>query len=295
MASQHFVAFSDRIMGLGHYQAAPYGCSKSPNTNVCTTSPSGLSVDLMVDYLQESSDSGSIANATFLRSRPVWVQSGTRDSVVYPLVNEKAAELYRTFSDNVAFDAGAGAQHAFLTDGYGGCPVCNSCSALRTPFINDCDYDMPGAMFQHLYGGTLLPRVTPNNEHIVEIDQSLYFPPNTSDRDLGMNTRAFVYVPEGCRSNASSCSIHVMYHGCNSGVDSPVGTSIITYGGFNSWAESNNILVLYPQAYATNCWDWTGRVTPNRNTDYDTKDSLQANTVNRMVDGLRGDVERAAA
>ena len=28
MASQHFVTFSDRITGLGHIDAAPYGCSK---------------------------------------------------------------------------------------------------------------------------------------------------------------------------------------------------------------------------------------------------------------------------
>jgi poly(3-hydroxybutyrate) depolymerase len=27
MASQHAIAYSDRIAGLGHYQAAPWGCS----------------------------------------------------------------------------------------------------------------------------------------------------------------------------------------------------------------------------------------------------------------------------
>ena len=57
-------------------------------------------------------------------------------------------------------------------------------------------------------------------------------------------------------------------------------------------AEGNNLLVLYPQAYSTNCWDWTGQITPNRNDDYDTRNSLQQNTVNRMADSLRGEINR---
>lgn len=64
MASQHFMAFSDTVVGLGHLQAAPYGCSKQlaseADHTICTTAPKALSVDKMINYTLQSYKEGKI-------------------------------------------------------------------------------------------------------------------------------------------------------------------------------------------------------------------------------------------
>ena len=94
MASQHFVAFSARVMGLGHFQAAPYGCSQESNRNACLTQPQNLNVNNLVSYLNtNAAKSGTIDSPSNMRVRPVWVFAGARDSVVVPGVVEKSAEF----------------------------------------------------------------------------------------------------------------------------------------------------------------------------------------------------------
>ena len=83
----------------------------------------------------------------------------------------------------------------------------------------------------------------------------------------------------------AECKIHVVYHGCNSSVQAPGGLSIVRYAGYNGWAESNKLIIIYPQSLGSTCWDWTGATIPgNANADYDTRDGMQTGTVNRMVD-----------
>lgn len=281
MASQHFVAYSERILGLGHFQAAPYGCSKETRSS-CLTRPQNLQVDNLVQYTNDAAKTGTIDNPSNMKTRPIWVFSGARDSIVVPGVVEKASEYYKHFSNNVAYVDLQAAQHAFVTDiSWSGS---NACGGLRTPFINNCGYDMPGAMFRHLYGD-LSPRANPSislpSSRFVQIDQSSFVPNGQTAQSVQMETRAFAYVPSGCTADPSRCRVHVMYHGCNSGV-AVVGSAIYTHAGFNYWAETNNIIVLYPQTEGSRCWDWTGDV----NSDYDSKSSLQMMTVNNMVDGL---------
>jgi hypothetical protein len=74
-----------------------------------------------------------------------------------------------------------------------------------------------------------------------------------------------------------------MYHGCSSGA-AVVGDAIYTHAGFNAWAEANGIVILYPQAFGSNCWDWNGETIGDEN--YNTRDGLQMNVVNRMADDL---------
>lgn len=285
MASQHFMAFSDRIMGLGHFQAAPFACSKvRPSRPFCNQE---RDVQPMLDYTVESSARGRIANVSNITGRPIFVFSGRQDSVVTSPVNQRAVELYRRFTGRVLYFEHPEAQHAFVTDiEYEGA---NQCSVLRSPFVNFCpDYDMAGAMFQWLYDGTLSPRVEPRLGRIFPINQASYFPAGVGGEAIGMDDTAFVYVPSGCAGtrggNANgACSLHVTYHGCNSAA-AVVGDAIYTHAGFNGWAEANNIVVLYPQAFRSNCWEWNGETIGDQN--YDTRDGIQVNTVNRMVDDL---------
>ena len=76
-----------------------------------------------------------------------------------------------------------------------------------------------------------------------------------------MANDAWAYVPANCAAN-QSCKLHVVFHGCKQNV-ATVGSQFYQNTGYNRWADTNNIVVLYPQANTTyanpnGCWDWWG-------------------------------------
>ena len=85
------------------------------------------------------------------------------------------------------------------------------------------------------------------------------------------------------------------YHGCDSSADitwiappqqHPIGLSIVEHAGFNEHAEANDIVTLYPQAHAEDCWNWDGEFPAPLSKNYDTRASVQIATVNRMVNAV---------
>jgi hypothetical protein len=59
------------------------------------------------------------------------------------------------------------------------------------------------------------------------------------------------------------------------------------FPGLNEWADTNNLLVLYPQAIASpanpyGCWDWWGYLS----TDYASKSGPQMAAIDAMVQRL---------
>jgi len=62
--------------------------------------------------------------------------------------------------------------------------------------------------------------------------------------------------------------------------------------GFNKWADTNNIVVVYPQAInisgnPNGCWDWWGYLTGTANT-YDTKTGPQMAALQKLIDWAGG-------
>lgn len=56
------------------------------------------------------------------------------------------------------------------------------------------------------------------------------------------------------------CALHVAFHGCEQTLGD-IGSDFVENAGYNSWAEANNIIILYPQAKDNplnpkGCWDW---------------------------------------
>ena len=79
------------------------------------------------------------------------------------------------------------------------------------------------------------------------------------------------------------------FHGCKQTLDD-IQTTFITRTGYNDWAESNRIVVLYPQAVKNlvinnpnGCWDWWGYSGDN----YHTKQGKQMKLVAELVEALR--------
>ncbi len=103
-------------------------------------------------------------------------------------------------------------------------------------------------------------------------------------------------MPQACRKAA--CRIHVAFHGCRQSARQ-IGRRFVEGAGYNSWADSNRLVVLYPQTVARNgfaigswtwlinpkaCWDWWGYSASN----YATRDGPQIKAVRRMLERLAG-------
>ncbi len=61
-------------------------------------------------------------------------------------------------------------------------------------------------------------------------------------------------------------------------------TTFLREAGINEWADTNNLIVLYPQAIATGanpngCWDWWGY----DGTDYAAQSGIQTSAIYAMV------------
>ena len=153
--------------------------------------------------------------------------------------------------------------------------------------VQECGYDMAGALLTQLYG-PLQPRRTNLSGlgQLLRFNQSHFFP-NTGAWNCnvscwasaaqgrpcpctGMFDDAVVYVPKACGvgdiprpnyppavANGSepgptapgkeTCRVHVVYPGCGCGPNmGPNYGGITRFAGFNYWAESNNLIILYP-------------------------------------------------
>ena len=94
--------------------------------------------------------------------------------------------------------------------------------------------------------------------------------------------QGYVYVPQACEKER--CRVHVAFHGCRQS-----GERFAREAGYNRWAESNRLIVLYPQVKASwlpfnprGCWDWWGYT----GSAYATKDGEQIRAVRAMLERL---------
>ena len=171
---------------------------------------------------------------------------------------------------NVVYKKDLAAEHAMVTDDYG-----STCSTKASPYINNCNFDLAGAMLQHVYG----PLNARNNGTLggtfTEYDQTSFVSGH------GMASTGWVYVPQSCAAGAP-CKLHVALHGCKQNT-ADIGQQYIRNTGYNRWADTNNMVVLYPQtstAATNSCWDWWGYDSAN----YSKKSGPQMAAVKAMVD-----------
>ena len=156
------------------------------------------------------------------------------------------------------------------------------CAATRPPFINACNYDAAGELLKHLYGPLNAPALKESGR-LVPFDQQPF-----GDRDLSLDQAGYVYIPKAC--DTASCRVHIAFHGCGQGA-AEVQEQFVRDAGYNRWADTNRLIVLYPQAIARSswslfnprgCWDWWGYTGPQ----YHTRNGAQIRAVKAMLDRL---------
>lgn len=175
-----------------------------------------------------------------LKNDRVYLFSGAKDTVVDQKVVDALETYYQYYLDvsNIVADYAVDAQHCHPTLAYG-----ENCAQLSSPYLGKCDFDGSGTAFAALYSNAIKPRGVAISENLFSFSQTPYIPSqHTSLGDTG-----YLYVPTACSDTKTACSLHVAFHGCKQDLES-IGNQYAVHAGYNEWAETNNIIVLYPYA-----------------------------------------------
>jgi hypothetical protein len=231
---------------------------------------------------------GQIDPVENLAKEHVYLFSGTDDPVVKQSVMDSVRDFYNLAlvpATNLEYVNNIAAGHAFISANTG-----NLCAATASPYVNQCTlgsglYDQPAGILTQIYGTLKAKAPTPSAKP-VPFDQAEF-----AASVAGMADTGYVYIPASCQSPAGKgCAVHVVFHGCQQWAGD-VGDYVYSKLGYNEWADTNNIIVLYPQvdptAFSANpqgCWDWWGYTGVN----FQTQSGLQLSAVHDMVTRLTG-------
>jgi len=265
MAVQYHVAYSGAIKGAGVFAGGPYYCAEGQLTNALTRCMYAIGIDAnrLVTLTKDFSNKLLVDNVANITGSKVYLFSGSADTVVYPACMKAAETYYKALGADIKTEFTLRSEHALPTTDFG-----NACTFRGAPYINKCQYDGAGETLKHAYG-TLNPRGTAKSGNIKTVDQVRFIPSGWTTTTLSVGARAYAYVPDSCASG-SKCKVHISFHGCLQTI-ADISDKYYTHSGFNEWAETNNIIVLYPQAakssfFSTNpngCWDWWGYASSN--------------------------------
>jgi len=287
MAVQYQVAFSAQTRGAGVIAGGPYYCAMGTGlalVPVCMGHVPAVqpSAALLYYLAHRDAAAGRIDALANLKKARIYVFSGTRDTVVRPSAVASTVDFFRLAGVPAAalrFDHEVPAGHAFIAPAYG-----NDCSANAVPWISHCmvegrRYDQAGILLRHIYGDLVAP-ATVLRASVQAFDQSAY-----ATRESGLARTGYVYVPVICRYR-SGCRVHVVFHGClqSAGL---MGDGFYAYTGYLRWADTNRIIVLFPQiardTKPNGCWDWFGYTGP----DYANRNGPQMQAVHAMIERLQ--------
>ncbi|MGQ0455601.1 MAG: extracellular catalytic domain type 2 short-chain-length polyhydroxyalkanoate depolymerase [Hyphomicrobium sp.] len=302
MAGQFEFAHAKIVKGTAIIAGGPYGCSESifagamPAPGAAWLNLSKAVNGCMLDMLgawgvanpadlaekaRARAEKGEIDPIADVVTDKIYLFSGKEDRTVAPSIVTAASEFYTALgapAANIKLVTTYPAGHAFVTDNAGG-----ACEISQKPYVVDCDYDQAGDLLAHIYGALKPRSASPAGDFIV-FDQKPFKPAAELD---GLADRGVVYVPHACRTK-TGCRIHVAYHGCGQNRQA-IGDVFISESGFARWADSNSLIILYPQVATTplnpqGCWDWWGYT----GSDYLARTAPQIAAVYAMLQRLSG-------
>ncbi|MDH0866857.1 PHB depolymerase family esterase [Mitsuaria sp. GD03876] len=294
MANQLGYAYSSTFKGVGVFAAGPYMCAGHSTYTSCmynaTISPSMLST-MQADL---NNWSGTAIDAkSNVAAQKVYLFVGTSDTTVGPNPMNAVQTQYLNngvTAANLEYVQRSGTAHVLPTDfdATGN----NSCGTSASPYIANCGYDGAKAVLTKLYG-TLNPRNnSPAAANFIEFNQAEF------STNPGLAATGWAYVPADCAAG-QACKLHVALHGCQQNT-ATIGDKFVRNTGYARWADTNRIVVLFPQTKVDNtsrstaasgllpnpngCWDWIGWYGSN----FAQKAGVQAAAIKAMVDRLAG-------
>lgn len=283
MANQFHLAHSDWVDKVGIIAAGPFYCAqnsiKTALEQCVNKSTKNTSINLPMQA-NLYADAGKIASLKNLKNSKVWMLWGTKDEKIHADVNQALYLQYLQWmdQDSIKFVNDQPFAHHFPTLNQG-----SKCDVSSSPFLGDCGYDAAGEMLNFLYPTLNKPIEKPQGK-LIQIDQ----------HKLGgkaantLSDKGYVYIPQSCQEG-ETCQVHINFHGCQQNEQS-VGPQYVQNNGINNWADSNHMVVLYPQTKNSmflplnpqGCWDWWGYT----GEAYATKDGEQIQAVKNIAKSL---------
>jgi len=209
MAVQMHVSHSATFRaGAGVVAGGPYWCAEGLlylATGRCMAHDASIPVAHLAESTRSWAREGRIDPVDNLRASRVYLFSGTRDPTVRPAVVDDLHAYYLNFvpSERVAYNRTVPAGHAMVTENVGA-----ACGTTDPPYINDCDFDLAGAILQHLHGPLRARNDGALAGRFIEFEQTAFVAGH------GMAPTGWLFVPQDCASGAE-CRLHVVFHGCH--------------------------------------------------------------------------------
>lgn len=315
MAVQFGTAWSSVIKGVGAVAGGPYWCAKADAndfitwywgpifraTGSCMKGPgSDLNVNDFIAKANAKAASGDIDPIRNLSRQKIYLFRGYNDKLVAKAATDAAADFYRHYlgaenHGNLYYQTTVGAGHSLVVLPKPDAAGLNGCNENDSPYIDQCAYDQAGIILQHIYGALNPPNRGQLTGAIRQFDQSVYAKPDAPST-LSLADVGYVFVPTDCDDGAA-CRVHIALHGCKQNT-SEIGRRFIDETGYNAWADTNRLIVLYPQtrtgaANPQACWDWWSYV--NHTDNYVTKSGPQIRTIKAMLNALTAGATQVAA
>ncbi len=314
MAVQFGTAWSSIVKGVAAVSAGPFFCAQADVSRAMLDCMDGEPPPLRVstDRADRKAHSEEIDSTANLARQQIYLFHGYNDKTVVRSVTDAAAAFYAHYLGDRAksqlfYQTAVGAGHAYVvgdganTDELGDCPV------TRSPYIVRCGYDQAGIILRHIYGA-LAPPAGPGalSGAVRSFDQARYARP--TPEGVSLAREGYLFVPKDCADPAGpACRVHIVLHGCLQGAGF-VGRQLIDDAGFNAWADTNRIIVLYPQVAAEQwqppfgsrpnnpqgCWDFWGYLHIGDDA-YVTQSGPQIRAIKAMLDALTAGYRLAAA
>ena len=286
MAGQYHLAFAEQVIGVAMLAAGPVYCAQNSLGlalehcfNKATSAPDMASINA---YIKQQQSLGTLAPAAALADDKVWIFHGTKDTTVYPALSATLHQQYQQWlnNDNIILINDKAFGHTFPTDRND----LGRCDVSEAPYLASCGYDAAGALLQHLLG-EIKPKTGATTGQLLTINQHQLA---AAAADTLAQT-GYLYVPQSC-TNGQRCRLHVSFHGCKQNADR-VGDAFVSGTGLNNYADTNQLVVFYPQTSASSinpfnpnaCWDWWGYT----GQDYATRNGRQLQAVQQLVNALR--------
>jgi poly(3-hydroxybutyrate) depolymerase len=286
MATQLQVAYSATFRGAAIVAAGPYDCG---NGNLlvlatqCGTDLTGLDVTTLEHTADTWAAEGKIDPLSNLQGKPVYTYHGQLDPLVSTPVSDAGVAFYRHYGADTLYHAGDPAGHGWPTP-LGLLP----CPTTAYPFLINCGDDPEGEMLTHWFGAINPPNNGAPLGTLRWYDQDRYVPGGWGAW-YSMASSNLLYSPPTCAAGAP-CRLVVVLHGCASDTTF-TGDEFPEYSYVDNYADTNNLVVLYPQtsistlrANPEGCWDWWGY----DGGDYAIKTGPQMRAITNMVHALGG-------
>ncbi|MBM97346.1 MAG: poly(3-hydroxybutyrate) depolymerase [Oceanospirillaceae bacterium] len=305
MTSQLYMAHSDIMVGAGVIAGGPYLCALSwplsaplfTATTTCmnpnaTNAPNLPRLEQLTTELAEENKISPINN---LIDDRLYVFSGQADETVHPPVVDATVQYFTNMGvpvGSINYDNSVNAGHAIITDHADDVP----CAETASPYINNCNFMQSTRIIEQIYPGAQPPAASASGQ-LIEFDQTEFLP----NEITSMSEKGFVYVPNQCadtEANAQNteCKIHIAVHGCQQGYES-IGDQYYTTTGYNQMADSNDLIILYPQVSVSHtipynpqgCWDFWGYSSYNQfDPDFYTQEAPQIKAIHAMLERMSG-------